>query len=347
MHLYKSEFSRAKSTFDASLQIRQKLLGRDSSAYASSLYCLGVAYHCLEDYSHSNLSFQECVRTQTKLSSKNDVCIAVSLCWLGRNHQSINEPTKALEKFLSALQLYKRSKNAADYRIVVSLLHTIGEIYEDKKIDLMDMAFKCKDRSCFIRYFIAFRCLTRSTCGYTSTGYTEEIHLIQTKLDNDDIWVARLMALAHYKAGLLCKAKGDLADSIEHLEQGLGSIKQLEDDSQGSTEAMIADTLGVLFVMKEEYDTAKQYFSDSYSLFEKSLGRDHMTTAACAFRLAECLEHVGSNLALDFYEESLRVRRLNLTDDDKTVGMLLYSIGRVQFDNNAFVDAIKSFDEVR
>ena len=131
-------------TFDVSLQIRQKLFGRDSSAYASSLHCLGVAYHGLKDYSHSSLSFQECMRIQTKLSCNNDVCIAVSLCWLGRNHQNLNEPNKALEKFLSALQLYKRNKNVADYRIVVMLLHTIGQIYEDKKVHLMEMALKCK-----------------------------------------------------------------------------------------------------------------------------------------------------------------------------------------------------------
>ena len=170
--------------------------------------------------------------------------------------------------------------------------------------------------------------------------------MIQTKLDTNDIEMARCLALAHYKAGLLCKTKGNLNDSIEHLEQGLSSIKQLEDDSHSSTEAMIADTLGVLFMLKEDFDTAKQYFSNSYSLFEKSLGKDHETTADCAFRLAECLEHVGSNLALDFYEESLRVRRLHITEDDEMVGVLLYSIGRVHFCNNAFVDAITSFDEV-
>lgn len=146
VHLYKSEFSRAKSTFDASLQIREKLLGRDSNAYASSLYCLGVAYHCLRDFSHSRVLFQECIRIQMSytLVPKANNRIGQSLCWLGRNHQSLHEPGKALEKYLSSLQQCKVNKKSVDYRIVVMLLHTIGETYEDEQINLPDMALKCK-----------------------------------------------------------------------------------------------------------------------------------------------------------------------------------------------------------
>lgn len=144
VHLYKSEFSRAKSTFDASLKIREKLLGRDSSEHASSLYCLGVAHHCLKDYQHSRVLLQESLKIQTKIQKKCSLRLAQSLCWLGRNHQSLGEPDKALEKYLSALQHCKLNKNAADYRMVVTILHTIGDIYENDKVNQLDMAYKCK-----------------------------------------------------------------------------------------------------------------------------------------------------------------------------------------------------------
>ena len=144
VHLYKSEFSRAKSTFDASLQICENLLGKDSNACVSSLYCLGVTYHCLKDYSHSIVSFQECIRIGTKVSSENKLLIAQSLCWLGRNHQCLREPSTALEKYLSSLQQCKLNKQTVDYRIVVMLLHTIGQIYEEEQVNQQDMALKCK-----------------------------------------------------------------------------------------------------------------------------------------------------------------------------------------------------------
>ena len=144
VHLYKSEFSRAKSTFDASLQICENLLGKDSNAYASSLYCLGVTYHCLKEYSHSIISFQECIRIGTKVPRESKFLIAQSLCWLGRNHQCLNESSKALEKYLSSLQQCKLNKQNVDYRIVVMLLHTIGQIYEGEKVNQQDMAMKCK-----------------------------------------------------------------------------------------------------------------------------------------------------------------------------------------------------------
>lgn len=186
-----------------------------------------------------------------------------------------------------------------------------------------------------------------TTCCFPRTGYIEEIHLIQTKLDLEDIDGLRLVALAHYRAGLLYQSKEEISESIEHLEQGLSYIKQIEQsDNQDSAEAMIADTLGVLYASKQDYDTAKQHFSDSYSLYEKTLGREHATTADCAFRLAECLENVGSRLALDFYNESLRVHRLHISDDDERVGTLLFAIGRVHFNNDDFMDAANAYDEV-
>jgi tetratricopeptide (TPR) repeat protein len=142
--LYKAEFSRAKSTFDAALEVREKLLGRESVEFACSLYCLGTAYHCLKEFARSRLLFQECIRIQTKLLGNEDLRIAQSMCWMGRNHQELNEPSKALEKYLSALLLCKKNKGTVDYRIVVMLLHAIGLIYEDDTINLLDMALKCK-----------------------------------------------------------------------------------------------------------------------------------------------------------------------------------------------------------
>jgi tetratricopeptide (TPR) repeat protein len=170
--------------------------------------------------------------------------------------------------------------------------------------------------------------------------------MIESKLDTQEMVIARQLALAHYKAGSLCQAQEDVNESIVHLEKGRTSIKQTEGDNQ-DTEAMIADTLGVLYASKEDYIKAKQYFSDSYSLYEQTLGREHITTSDCAFRLAECLEHVGSNLALDFYLESLRVHRLHIDNDDERAGTLLFSIGRVHLSKDAFLDAVTSFDEVR
>lgn len=177
-------------------------------------------------------------------------------------------------------------------------------------------------------------------------GYLEEIHLIETKLDAENECVTRLLALAHHKVGMIFQQKDDVAESIEHLEQGLNLTKKCDGDNQDASEAMIADTLGMLYASREEYDAAKKYFSESYGLYEKTLGREHLTTSDCAFRLAECLEHVGSNLALDFYVESLRVHRLNISDDDERVGKLLFCIGRVHFSKGSFIDAANSFDEV-
>ena len=68
--LYKHEFVRAKATFDSALQIHKKISGY------------------LNDFSHAKLLFQECMRIQEKLVGEDDVCIVLSLIWLGRQQRA-------------------------------------------------------------------------------------------------------------------------------------------------------------------------------------------------------------------------------------------------------------------
>ena len=139
-HLYKNEFVRAKATFDSALQIKKNISGADCMPVASSTYCLGVAYHYLNDFSHAKLLFQECMRIHVK----NDACVVRSLCWIGKQHEKLNEPEKALERYLSALRIYKKGKSSIDCIVVVMLLHAIGKLFEDDKVNLQEMALKCK-----------------------------------------------------------------------------------------------------------------------------------------------------------------------------------------------------------
>ncbi len=135
-HLYKNEFARAKATFDAAVQIHKKKSMEDCIPLADSTCCLGVACFYMNDFSHAKLLFQECMRIQEKLVGDNDLCIVHSLCWLGRQQQKVNEPQKALERYLSALQICKKNKASVDYRLVVMLLHAIGKLYESDNVSL-------------------------------------------------------------------------------------------------------------------------------------------------------------------------------------------------------------------
>ena len=143
-YMFKNEFVKAKATFDSAMQIQKRISGmKDSLPLASFTCCLGMAYYYLNDFAHAKLLFQECIRIQLQLSGDDEPCIVYSLCWLGRQHQSCNEPRKALDRFLSALQRCKTIKSI-DYRVVVHLLHAIGEVYEDESINQHDMSLKCK-----------------------------------------------------------------------------------------------------------------------------------------------------------------------------------------------------------
>lgn len=142
-YMFQNDFLKAKATFDSAIQIQKRISGtRDSIPQASLLCCLGVAYFYLNDFAYAKLLFQECMRIHFQLAGDDAICIVYSLCWLGRQHQRVDEPQKALERYLSALQRCKKMKSI-DSRVVVHLLHLIGEVYEDETINLQQMSLKC------------------------------------------------------------------------------------------------------------------------------------------------------------------------------------------------------------
>ena len=77
---------------------------------------------------------------------------------MGMIYEKVNEPQKALERYLQALQICKQKKSAiTDYRVVVILLHAIGRLYEDDKVNLPEMALKCKSIRCLeISFSVVF-----------------------------------------------------------------------------------------------------------------------------------------------------------------------------------------------
>lgn len=155
-YLFKNDFGKAKTTFDSAIQIQKRISGmNDSLSLASFTQCLGVSYYYLNDFAHAKLLFQECMRIQLNLAGDDESCIIQSLLWLGRQHQGVNELRESLEQYLSALQRCKQNKSVIDYRVVVLLLHVIGELYEEESINLQDMALKCR---CSLSFHALFIC---------------------------------------------------------------------------------------------------------------------------------------------------------------------------------------------
>lgn len=320
-HLYKREFNRAKATFEVALQIWKKVSGNDSIPIASATYCLGVAYFYLGDYSHSKLLFEECLRIQAKLFGEDSQNVATTFCWLGRQDEKLNDPNTALEKYLLALQILKKEKASADHYVVILLLHAIGKMYQHEEVNLYDMSLKC---------------------------FIQEIGVIRSKLieeDREDRSTLRLLADAHFEAGMIFKIMDDVAEAIEHLSKALDYTKRCSSEENRRL-ATITDALGMLYASKEDFDEAKKYYSSAYSIYEK-VSRNDPITSDCVFRLSKVLEVLKSELTLDFYNESLRVHRINVKVDDERAAELLFCLGRVCLTNGLHRDAVKYFEEVR
>lgn len=316
-HLYKKEVARAKKTFDEALQIRRRIPSTSSIQQTSSTYCLGASYYYSNDYSHALLLFQECLKVYIKESGEDSPIVAQTLYWTGKQYAKLGKPGKALEFLLSALRILKKDKAATDYFVVVSLLHSIGLVYEQDAVSSPEMALKC---------------------------YAEAIGLIHSKLQPENRQCAKSLIAAHEASGMLCKKQKETDQAIEHLEKAHGLLESSDDKSRL---ASVSDTLGMLYESKGQEDlaSAKKHYSNAYSLYEKHVGRDKLATSDCAFRLAGVLKLLQSSLALDFYKESLRVRRLNVHQDDERAGEILYFVGTILIKDKSFKLAVDALEE--
>ena len=177
-----------------------------------------------------------------------------------------------------------------------------------------------------------------------NVGYNEEINLIHSKLDAEEMQTTRMLVNAHIDPGILFKERGDTERSIEHLETALKLTKKCDGESS-FREGEIADHLGMLYASRSDFASAKLHYSTAYSVYEKTIGRDDLTTSDCAFRLGGVLEALQSNLASDLYKESLRVHRLNMAEDNERVGDILCCLARLFLGSESHQDAVGCFEE--
>lgn len=161
----------------------------------------------------------------------------------------------------------------------------------------------------------------------------------------EELQTRRMLADAHYHSGMLLKKLLETERSIEQLEKALEATKTCYGESS-IQEATVADNLGMLHASKSDFVLAKKYYSSAYSAYEIAVGREDLRTSDCAFRLGSVLEALASNLALDFYKESLRVRRLHVAVGDERVAETLFYIARLLHMRDAHQDALACLEEV-
>ena len=173
-------------------------------------------------------------------------------------------------------------------------------------------------------------------------GYTEESNLIHSKFDFEAN-TNELLANSHFDCGMLYKKRGETDKSIEHLEKAL-ELTNRYNCEKNMWIATILDNLGKLYTSKTEFSVSKIHYSSAYNVYENTIGRDDWITSDCAFRLGKVLDELQSTLALDFFHESMRAHRLNITEEDERVSETLFCCGRYHWKSETHNLAIECFE---
>jgi len=168
--------------------------------------------------------------------------------------------------------------------------------------------------------------------------YVEALGIREKELGPDDVAVAETL----YSMGFSLQNNDNPERALECFEESL-SIRQFQ---LGEDAKEVGDTLNIMgFLMAQtgELEEALALLWDALRI--RKLREDHI-------KVSETLKNIGNvhrekreyELAIECYEECLRIRRAELGDDHEKVADALIAMGNAQGDLGSNNDAMRSYE---
>jgi tetratricopeptide (TPR) repeat protein len=308
VYLMSGEHKKAMKLFEESLQARRKVLGFVHLDVASTLFNMAFLYQSRGKLDKALKCLEEALKIrQLRLPDSEKVSITHEK--IGTLARSLGKTKKAEIAFLEALRI-RRLIHGDKHEAVATVLQELGDLMDD--LGEYDDAMK---------------------------HYVEALDIRQTQLGPDDLAVAETL----YSMGFCLQNKEASERALQCFEEAL-SIRQYQ---LGDDAKEVGDTLnmmGFLQAQRGELDEALSLLWDALRI--RKLLNDRI-------KVSETLKNIGNvhrekqeyELAIECYEECLRIRRSELGDDHEKVADALIAIGNVQSDVGNSDDAMRSYED--
>jgi tetratricopeptide (TPR) repeat protein len=308
VYLMSGEHKKAMKLFEESLQARRKVLGFVHLDVASTLFNMAFLYQSRGKLDKALKCLEEALKIrQLRLPDSEKVSITHEK--IGTLARSLGKTKKAEIAFSEALRI-RRLIHGDKHEAVATVLQELGDLMDD--LGEYDDAMK---------------------------HYVEALDIRQTQLGPDDLAVAETL----YSMGFCLQNKEASERALQCFEEAL-SIRhyQLGEDAKE-----VGDTLnmmGFLQAQRGELGEALTLLWDALRI--RKLLNDRI-------KVSETLKNIGNvhrekqefELAIECYEECLRIRRAELGDDHEKVADAFIAIGNVQSDLGNTDDAMRSYED--
>ena len=308
VYLMSGEQKKAMKLFEESLQARRKVLGFVHLDVASTLFNMAFLHQTRNRLDKALKCLEEALKIR-QLRLPDSEKVAVTHEKIGSLARSIGKTKKAQINFEDALRI-RRLIHGQQHEAVATVLQELGDLMDD--LSEYDSAM---------------------------SYYIDALDIRRNRLGLDDIAVAETL----YSMGYTLHNNDEPDRALVCFEESLNIRRyQLGEDSKE-----VGDTLnmmGFLKAKRSELDDALTLLWDALRI--RKLQEDHV-------KVSETLKNIGNvhrekkerDVAVECYEECLRIRRTELGPEHEKVADALIAMGNVQSDMDHKEEAMRSYQE--
>ena len=307
VHLMNGEHRKAMKLFEESLQARRKVLGFVHLDVASTLFNMAFLHQTRNRLDKALKCLEEALKIR-QLRLPDSEKVALTHEKIGTLAKAIGKSKKAEISFEEALRI-RRLIHGNEHEAVATVLHEMGDLMDD--LGEYDEAM---------------------------TNYVEALNIRRKRLSQHEDVAATL-----YSMGFTLHNQDEPERALGCFEEALMIRKSL----LGADAKEVGDTLnmmGFLQAKRGELDSALTLLWDALRI--RKTHKDHV-------KVSETLKNIGNvhrekqehELAVECYEECLRIRRSELGDDHEKVADALIAIGNVRSDMENIDEAMRAYKE--
>lgn len=308
VYLIKGEHKRSMKLFEQSLQTRRKMLGFVHLDVASTLFNMAFLHQTRSKFDKALKCLEEALKIR-KLRLPDSDKVALTHEKIGSIAKLVGKQKKAEVAFEEALRI-RKLLHGDDHESVASVLHEMGDLMDD--IGEFDEAVTC---------------------------FSDALDIRRRKLGGDHEDVAATL----YSMGFTLHNKDLIDRALLCFEESL-NIRRARLGEEAKEVGDTLNMMGFLNAKLGEFDRALTFLWDALRI--RKLNEDYV-------KASDTLKNIGNvhrekpeyELAIECYEECLRIRRKELGDDHEKVADALIALGNIRSDMEEHHGAMICYQE--
>jgi len=304
------EYKEAKKILIQCLTMQKAEHGDHSPSLFRTMYYLGISLHHMGQHSHSLTILLAAENILQSTDKDTDVRIAHTQFWVGKQYFAENEFQQSYNYFLKALAGYKEF-SLDDIEIIVQTLHSLG----NSQLAMGEKQLALK-------------------------SYNAAITLVEK---NDKAQCTKSYSKVQFSAGELYGNLESYDEARDCYEKSLKSLPAGSNDKVAAT----LGALGSVYTKQAKHNEAKEVLTGAYNMFKESIGPHSDETISTAYRLAQLLDSMNNyRSAMEYYEICLKAKEIKQGKGHKTVGTILFNMGKNFFSQFEYDVALNCLERV-